>query len=388
MTKQPYAEKSYYEQWMEQQGIPIVKGWGVRDVRLVERAFWSRLGGNAAFIHLTGMEGVTGMFVADIPPRGSLKPQKHLYNQLVYIFQGHGATEVWLPQENAKKAVFEWKPGSLFAIPLNCWHKLHNAGSDPVLFLAVNDAPLAMDYFRSVDFVFGCDYCFTDRFNPDSRYFDEGDRLETKAGFLWETNFIADVNTCFIDPEERKGSGVRITHLEMADSTMGAHLAEWPVGRYHKAHHHQGGAVLLILRSSGYSLMWPIEAGIRPYQEGRADFVVRVDWGPGAVFSPPSKWFHQHFNTGNEPARQMAFRPGTSTRYRMGFVLAANRMINGVPAVFVSVREGGNLIEYEDEDPKIRQDYEEELRRNGVSLEMPPVVYRSDNAMPARLQGR
>ena len=96
----------------------------------------------------------------------------------------------------------------------------------------------------------------------------------------------------------------------MHTNTLIGHLAEWPVGRYHKAHFHGGGAVLLILRSEGYSLMWPNHLGTRPYENGFGDEVVRVDWLPGSVFSPPTNWFHQHFNTGAEPALQLALRCG------------------------------------------------------------------------------
>ena len=42
------------------------------------------------------------------------------------------------------------------------------------------------------------------------------------------------------------------------------------------------GAVLLILRSQGYSLMWPQEVGVHPYEAGFEDQVVRVDWQPQA----------------------------------------------------------------------------------------------------------
>ena len=111
-----------------------------------------------------------------------------------------------------------------------------------------------------------------------------------------------------MDPSEAKGYGVRITSFDMGGSTLVGHLAEWPVGRYHKAHVHTGGAILLIRRSEGYTLMWPQEAGIRPYKSGNGDQVIKVNWREGSVFSPPSGWFHQHFNTGKEKARQLAFR--------------------------------------------------------------------------------
>jgi hypothetical protein len=142
------------------------------------------------------------------------------------------------------------------------------------------------------------------------------------------------------------------------------HLAEWPVGRYHKAHFHGGGAVLVILRSEGYSLMWPNHLGTRPYENGFGDQVVRIDWVPGSVFSPPTNWFHQHFNTGTAPALQLALRCG-SQKFPLGIRVAAIRA-----GVYTSVRQGGTLIEYEDEDPVIRTTYEDQLARKGITLDM------------------
>ncbi|MBI2531980.1 MAG: hypothetical protein HYW03_07145 [Deltaproteobacteria bacterium] len=40
-----------------------------------------------------------------------------------------------------------------------------------------------------------------------------------------------------------------------------------------------------------------------------------------------------------------------------------------------SIRDGGTLIEYEDEDPQIRKDFESALKRTSVSLEMPQFEY-------------
>ena len=89
------------------------------------------------------------------------------------------------------------------------------------------------------------------------------------------------------------------------------------------------------------------------------------------MFSPPSGWFHQHFNTGNEPARQLAFRYcGQSGKYLLGCWRAINK--EGVRA---SIRVGGTLIEYEDEDPQIRRDFENAIENIGVPMEMPQFEY-------------
>ena len=40
-----------------------------------------------------------------------------------------------------------------------------------------------------------------------------------------------------------------------------------------------------------------------------------------------------------------------------------------------SIREGGTLIEYEDEDPQIRKDFEASIKKVGVPMEMPQFNY-------------
>ncbi len=362
-----------YELWMRQERVPVCEGYGVEDVRAIARQPWARTGGKGAFIQLRGMEGFTGMYVGEIPPGAALNPERHLYEELIYILEGVGATEVWSAQGAQQKAQFEWQAGSLFAVPLNSWHRLINGSREPVVFLAVTSAPLMLDLLHDTDFVFGCDCDFNQRFDGRPDYFVPSSKREERGGFMvWDSNFIADARSALVDPSEAKGSGVRITSFDMGGSTLVGHLAEWPVGRYHKAHFHQGGAILLILRSEGYTLMWPQEAGMRPYQRKRENQVVKVDWREASVVSPPTGWFHQHFNTGKEPARQLAFRySGQSGKYLLGVAKFLNK-----EGVRTSTREGGTLIEYEDEDPQIRRDYEAALKKESVAMQMPAIAYR------------
>jgi len=44
--------------------------------------------------------------------------------------------------------------------------------------------------------------------------------------------------------------------------------------------------------------------------------------------------------------------------------------------LFVSTAAGGHLIEFENEDPRVRQIFVEELKKENISLNMPPVTYR------------
>ncbi|MBV9119922.1 MAG: hypothetical protein JOZ39_04380 [Chloroflexi bacterium] len=351
-----------YEAWMQRQGIPILEGYGVSDIAAHPFEPWDLLGCPAYFIQLRGMEGITGMYVAEIPAGGSTRAKHQLYEEVVLILSGSGATELVAP--DGHKHHFEWQQGSLFAIPLNAPYQLFASGQ-PVRYAAFTTAPLVFDLFYNEDFIFNTPYVFSDRFDGSAAWFqlDERHPPSPRGMGLWETNFIPDLRRVAIDAAEVKGKGVQLTQFEIAGNSLIGHLARWPIGQYHKAHHHGGGAILFIVQSEGFTLMWPNEVGERPFESGRADEVVRIDWQPGSVFSPPTGWFHQHCNTGSEPALQLAMRNGSS-KFPFGVRRAQSRK-----GVMTSTREGGTLIEYEDEDPAIRPMFLADLARHGVAVE-------------------
>ena len=86
------------------------------------------------------------------------------------------------------------------------------------------------------------------------------------------------------------------------------------------------------------------------------------------MFSPPG--WAPRISTG-EQARQLAFRySGQSGKYLLGCWRAINK-----EGVRTSTREGGTLIEYEDEDPQIRIDFENAINKLAVPMEMPQFSY-------------
>jgi hypothetical protein len=338
----------------------------VNDVSQVRLGAWKRLGCKGAYVQLKGLEGITGMFIGEISPDSQTNLEKHLYEEVIYIVSGRGKAEIHAPGKAPQ--TIEWQAGSLFSPPLNSSHRLINTGSEPARFVAVTTAPMVLDHFHNSAFVFNSEFSFSDRYDGEPAYFAPGEHRYLAGNnqqWIWETNFIPDLLKADIDPQNQKGAGVNLTQFEICGNTLIGHLAEWPVGCYHKAHHHGGGAVLVILRSEGYSLMWPNEWGPRPYANGYGEKVVRVDWTTGSAFSPPTGWFHQHFNTGHEPALQLALRCG-SQNHPLGIRVAAMRA-----GVYTSVKDGGTLIEYEDEDPEIRRRYQAEIKAKGIAFAMP-----------------
>jgi hypothetical protein len=111
--------------------------------------------------------------------------------------------------------------------------------------------------------------------------------------------------------------------------------------------------------------MWPREAGIRPYEQGNEDKIIKAPWQEGAVVSPGTGWFHQHFGTGSadqKPVRQLALRP-SGGQNPVGFRRTVSR--EGPAA---SIRKGGSLVDFDLEDPRVRQDFKAELATKGLPL--------------------
>jgi hypothetical protein len=81
------------------------------------------------------------------------------------------------------------------------------------------------------------------------------------------------------------------------------------------------------------------------------------------VVVPPEDWFHQHFNTGPEPARYLALR-FSGAKFRQ-----PSNAQRGEGAD-VSVRLGGWQIEYEDEDPEVHRLFEREAASHGAVCRM------------------
>ena len=68
--------------------------------------------------------------------------------------------------------------------------------------------------------------------------------------------------------------------------------------------------------------------------------------------------------SGSAAALQLALRCG-SHKFPLGIRVAAIRA-----GVYTSVKQGGTLIEYDDEDPAIRRCYELELEQKGIVPDM------------------
>jgi quercetin dioxygenase-like cupin family protein len=367
-----YYLRSPYLDWRRTEGIPVYDGFGV-DCLDLDLAPWGRLGGRGAYVDVAGRGDFTNIYVAEIPPGGHLEPERHLFEETVLVLKGRGTTTLELP--DGSDHIVEWREGSLFAIPLNAPHQHANtSGRDPVRFAAVTTMPLSLNLFHNVDFIFDNPFAFRDRLG-DQRYLrGDGEYRAMRPGRnQWETVLVPDLYGFELPAFDARGQGSKHLHFVLAESTMHAHMAEMPAGRYKKAHRHAAGANVFCATGHGYSLLW---LNGQSYEDA-----IRFDWKPGTVYAPPEEYFHQHFNTSSVPSRYLGIG-FASVRYP---VLQSTRYL--YENIDVGVEQGGTQIEFEDEMPEIHDMFVEELRKAGTTLDMPRPERRGPataNSVPRR----
>jgi quercetin dioxygenase-like cupin family protein len=325
-----------YEVFQEKEGIPCVKGFFIEDLMDVEVKPWARMGVLGSYLNL-GEQQETDAYICEIPAGGQTKPQRHLFETLVYIHKGRGATTVWFDEKT--KQTFEWSAGAIFAIPLNVSYQHFNVAQEPVRFLAGTNAPHVINLFHNEEFIFSNLFEFRDRFRPERDFFRENKRLTVRS---WETNLVPDVNEFPLDEYPMKGKGVRIMRFGLAGTTYGCHVQEFPVGSRSTFHRHGPGAIVTVTTGEGFAMVWR-------ENEERQRFAIK----PGSIYSPGDLMYHGHFNTGHTTLRHFAMR-GRSPKYSQD-------------RYRTKLHE---MIPFDEEPPDIHPLYLEELRRNGVKTDI------------------
>ena len=334
-----------YTRWVREEGLDIISSFYVPNLHTVEVRPWQRRGGRGVFLNHDASRTSNDCYVCEIPPGKSLAPQRQLFEEMIYVLDGRGSTAVW--NDAGKRVAFEWKAGAIFAIPLNCHHQHFNgSGEKPARYVAVTNAPVIINAFSDIHFVFNTAYDFDERFSGEPEYF--ANKGEQK-GLLLDTNFVADAINLPLFAAKERGAGGGHTRFSMAKGSMNSHISQFPIGTYKKAHAHGPGAHVIVLSGEGFSLMWP--EGAEPQ---------RYDWREGSMIVPPNMWYHQHFNTGTTPARYLAFKAEG----------VAIRNAQGVPKAWISKRLGGDQIDYADERPEIRRMFADALSKHGLKSNM------------------
>lgn len=333
----PWTKQTPFEEWRDQQGIPVHHDFYFPDITHLETREWDLIGARAAFVDLVGAADSNNAYVMSLDPGVATHRRRQMFEEVIYVAAGSGVTEV---EAGGSVVTARWSEGGLFHVPLNRRHR-HIATDEGAFLYCVNSAPIVMNLYHNDKFTWDCDFDFDDRFNGGEDFFSGLGRMWSMADSpirVWETNVVDDTRTLDLPAlPERGGNGSNIC-LELGHGTLAAHISEFPVG-YKKAHRHGPGAHVIILSGSGYSLLW----------EHSFDEHTRCDWKPNSVVVPPDMWWHQHFNPGPEPARYLAIKWG-SQRYRLD-----HSYDRAVP----DGNSAGYQIEPEDDDPRVAEMFRE-----------------------------
>jgi hypothetical protein len=355
--KDPNGAFGAWDRWAGATGLPIHQGYFIPDLRTVELGWWEERQCHGAFLKLSGQEGVSEGRISEIPAGQTLPPLKFSIDEAVYVVEGRGLTSIWR-EAGGQTVNFEWQKHSLFRLPRHHYHQLSNVqGGSPARLLHFNYLPITMQSIPDPEFFFNNPYVGADDAPSLSDLYSAAQTMkhpfaaEGRSSNIWAGNFFPDMRAWDRLSEQGtgvRGAGARGVSISLPGSPITAHMAVFPPFTYKKAHRHGPGVVIVIPAGEGFSVMWP---------EGQDK--VMIPWHEASVFVPPNRWFHQHFNVGDTPARYLAMHalPGLSTYSERVDDLARDQ------------------IEYPDEDPWIRQMFEAELAKRNLTSHMPEGAY-------------
>ena len=109
---------SAYLRFVRNDGLDIISAHYVPNLRTVELKPWARRDASGVYINHEASRFSNDCYVCEIAPGKKLEPAHHLYEEMLLILSGRGSTTVW--NNSGARITFEWKAGSIFAIPLNC----------------------------------------------------------------------------------------------------------------------------------------------------------------------------------------------------------------------------------------------------------------------------
>ena len=289
-----------YQRWLagaKQRHVPVFEGLMIQDARTQPLRPWADMGVDGLYVRMADYQIIDG-WVLEIPPKGSSKPLRHMFEVGMFFFGGPG--RVTVQQEGRRPQEVPFKYRTLFCVPLNARYQIFNDGNEPVRLMAVTSFPYVMNSMNSEKFVFENPFEFRDRYDADEDFLRKSEKTAVRETV---TNYVEDALGFELEAWDERGKGTTNMNWEMGGNSMlSLHVSEMPGAVYKRAHRHTSDAFILLLSGKGYSLTWP---------EGMYDKRVRVDWTEGTIFVPPTYWYHQHLNPGTDSARYLAINAPT-----------------------------------------------------------------------------
>lgn len=364
-----------HEQWVESLGLPIHRGYYVEDVSKVEVGWWQERGCNAAFLQMVGFEEIgLETKVISIPAGKATLSWRFALDDIFYVVEGRGLATVWQGGEGGRKT-FEWQKHSMFVIPRHSFCQLSNAqGDKPATLVSYNQFPFALRAVGDPDFFFNNPYiahqaALTEDFYSEAKVVPKGGRGAVNT---WYGNFFPDMKA-WDKLEPWRGRGAGGYHLDFFfpnAAPLFGHMSVFPARTYKNAHYHGAGAYILIPDGEGYSVIW--EKGHDVSKEG-----IVAPWHEGSCFAP--QMYHQHFNVGAAPARYLVLQRSGGRDVEEPESRRAFERAKYTESAAERDEGSSNQIEYPDEDPWIRQTFEKELAKKGLTSLMPEEAYHDRN---------
>ena len=132
--------------------------------------------------------------------------------------------------------------------------------------------------------------------------------------------------------------------------------------------------MLVCIKGKGYTYTWPDALGTTPWQDGKADKVMRQDYEPvGLVSAAPmaATGSTSISASAREPLRLIAWHGPNNQR---SLQARPSRREDG-DIWAIDIDKGGNAIPYHLEDPAVRREFEETLARGGCREPDEPGFY-------------
>lgn len=236
---------------------------------------------------------------------------RHTVEAVLYVLQGKGHSII-------DGTRYDWEAGDFISVPMFAWHRHLNTGNEDFIYVAATTGPLSLALGLAV---------YEDERYPDYWVFgqksdsalkslipgaDDTVRIrstqEMRAPFSSEDALYQQHLRFSAEEEKRrrssqvlvKGSRIQFEKTLMGRvryvidpkagflmRVLGTLLAEISPGKRSGAHRHLYEEVNYVLCGEGYTVI-----------EDR-----RYDWAEGDVLCIPVFSWHQHFNTGDKPAR-------------------------------------------------------------------------------------
>ncbi len=237
---------------------------------------------------------------------------RHTVEAVIYILEGKGHSII----DNVRH---DWEAGDFICVPIFAWHRHINSGTTDVVYSACTSGPMSMGMGIAIyeDERYPEYWVYAQQSDEARRSLIPGRekhgqevRKSAQAGngerSAWEI-YVDQVQFAEGEEERRRNGKVLIKGNEMVFEqtpmgnvalaidpkrgcyvkTISSLMAEILPGRKSGAHRHVYEEINYVLAGSGYSII-----------EDR-----RYDWKAGDALSIPIFAWHQHFNTGDQPAR-------------------------------------------------------------------------------------